>query len=77
MVPPQDALQGRLLWCLRRRSSAVRCVIYAEGLPVEVRVLQDDDVVLTERFPGEDFAVRWAELYGERLRQQGWRELAR
>lgn len=50
--------------------------MYTERLPVEVRVLQDEDVVLTERFPGEDFAVRWAQLYGERLRQQGWRELA-
>jgi len=33
-------------------------------------------VVLAELFPEEDLAVRWAEAYGERLRQQGWTERA-
>lgn len=65
---------ARVLWCLRRRSSDVRCVLYAEGLPVEVRILQDHDVVLAELFPEERLAVTWAKVYGERLRQQGWLE---
>jgi hypothetical protein len=47
-------------------------VLYAEGLPVEIQVLQDRDVVLTEMFPEEYLALRWADAYGERLRQQGW-----
>src|SRR5687767_3142968 len=71
-VPPD----ARVLWCLRRRSSDVRCVLYAAMMPVEVRILQDRDVVLAELFPEEDLAVRWAEAYGERLRQQGWTERA-
>ena len=62
----------RVLWCLRRRLSDVRCVLYAAGLPVEIQVLQDRDVVLTEMFPEEYLALRWADAYGERLRQQGW-----
>jgi len=63
---------ARVLWCLRRRLSDVRCVMYADGLPVEIQVLQDRDVVLTEMFPEEHLALRWADAYGERLRQQGW-----
>jgi len=46
--------------------------MYADGLPVEIQVLQDRDVVLTEMFPEEHLALRWADAYGERLRQQGW-----
>ena len=65
---------ARVLWCLRRRSSDVRCVLYATALPVEVKILQDRDVVLAEMFPEESLAVKWAKAYGERLRQQGWIE---
>jgi hypothetical protein len=50
-------------------------VLYATTLPIEVRILQDRDVVLAEMFPDEDLAVRWAKAYGERLRQQGWSEI--
>ena len=65
---------ARVLWCLRRRKSDVRCVIYPEALPVEVQVVQDRDVVLTERFQEELLAVTWARVYGDRLKQQGWFE---
>ena len=57
---------GRVLWCLRRRLSDVRCVMYAEGIPVEVQVLQDRDVLIRQMFPEERLAVGWAEVYGER-----------
>ena len=70
MVPPG----ARLLWCLRRRSANVSCVLYGSTLPIEVRVLQDRDVVLTEYFPEERLAEGWASIYGERLKQQGWIE---
>lgn len=73
MSTPLVSPDARVLWCLRRRSSDVRCVLYAT-LPVEVRVLQDRDVVLAEVFPEESLAVKWATAYGERLRQQGWTE---
>lgn len=63
---------ARILWCLRRRKSDVRCVIYPQAMPVEVQVVQDRDVVLTERFQEEWVAVSWAGAYSERLRQQGW-----
>jgi hypothetical protein len=63
----------RVLWCLRRRKSDVRCVIHA-GVPVEVRVLQDRDVVLTEQFAEEWIAMDWARVYADRLKEQGWFE---
>jgi hypothetical protein len=47
-------------------------VLDASRLPIEVRILQDRDVVLTEIFPAEELALKWARLYAERLRQQGW-----
>jgi len=63
---------ARVLWCLRRRKSDVRCVIYPRAMPVEVQVVQDRDIVLTERFQEEWLAVNWARVYGDRLKQQGW-----
>ena len=74
MPAPLVSPDARVLWCLRRRSSDVRCVLYANGLPVEVRILQDRDVVLAEVFPDEDLALKWSKIYGERLKQQGWIE---
>lgn len=65
---------ARVLWCLRRRTSDVRCVLFADAVPVEVRVLQDRDVVLTELFQEEWLAVNWAKVYAERLKEQGWRD---
>lgn len=65
---------ARLLWCLRRRQSDVRCVLYPSGLPVEVQILQDREVVLTEWFAEEFLALQWAREYGNRLRQRGWQE---
>jgi hypothetical protein len=62
------------LWCLRRRKSDVRCVIYPALVPVEVRVVQDTDLVLTEHFPEEWLAVNWAKIYAERLKLQGWND---
>lgn len=63
---------ARVLWCLRRRKSDVRCVLYASTMPVEVHVVQDRDVVLTEVFQEEWIALNWARAYSDRLRQQGW-----
>ncbi len=65
---------ARLLWCLRRRASDVRCILYPGGLPVEVRVVQDLDVVLTELFQDEWLALNWARAYANRLREQGWHD---
>jgi hypothetical protein len=48
----------------------------AGGAPVEVRILQDRDVVLTEVFAEEWLAENWARAYADRLRQQGWRDIA-
>jgi hypothetical protein len=43
-------------------------------MPVEVQVLQDRDVVLTESFPEEWIAMDWARIYGDRLKARGWYE---
>lgn len=65
---------ARVLWCLRRRKSDVRCVIFPQTTPVEVQVLQDRDLVITELFQEEWIAMNWARVYAERLRQQGWND---
>jgi hypothetical protein len=46
----------------------------SSALPVEVRILHGPDVILTEVFPAEELAVKWARLYRERLARQGWLE---
>jgi hypothetical protein len=43
-------------------------------MPIEVQILQDRDVVLTEVFPEERLALGWSRAYGDRLKQQGWRD---
>ena len=63
---------AKVLWCLRRRKSDVRCVIFASHVPVEVRVVQDTELVLTETFQEEWLALNWAKVYGERLKEQGY-----
>jgi hypothetical protein len=63
---------ARVLWCLRRRASDVRCVLFGGGPGAEVHVLQERDLVLRERFPSDADAVAWAEEYRLRLEQQGW-----
>lgn len=65
---------ARVLWCLRRRKSDVRCILKSNGMPVEVQVLQERDVVLTEIFQEEWIAENWARAYADRLRQQGWQD---
>ena len=65
---------ARVLWCLRRRKTDVRCVIFPLRVPVEVRVVQDTDLVLTETFQEEWLAVNWAKVYGDRLKEQGYQE---
>jgi hypothetical protein len=66
--------EARVLWSLRRRRSDVRCVMYPGTVPVEVRVMQDRDVVLTELFQEEQTAEKWASVYAARLKEQGWFE---
>jgi hypothetical protein len=44
-------------------------------LPVEVHVLHDRDVVVSEVFQEEWMAMNWARAYGERLRAQGWHDV--
>ena len=65
--------ESRLLWCLRRRTSDVRCVLFPQLHPIEVHVLQDRDLVIKEVFVEEGAALSWAYAYGDRLKQHGWR----
>jgi hypothetical protein len=66
---------ARVVWCLKRRATDVRCVVLSEGVPVEVCVLHGTDVVLTEIFQEEWMAMNWARAYRERLRVQGWNDV--
>jgi hypothetical protein len=63
---------ARVVWCLRRRSTDVRCIVHGKAIPVEVLVVHDRDVILTETFQEEWMALDWARVYGDRLRAQGW-----
>jgi hypothetical protein len=65
---------ARVLWCLRRRTTDVHCLLIGTGVPVEVRVVQDREVVLTELFQDEWIAENWAKAYSSRLREQGWQD---
>lgn len=75
MSTPTIQPDAQVLWCLKRRASDIRCVIYPHMMPVEIRVLQDRDVVLTETFPEEWLARNWARAYEERLKGQGWQDI--
>ena len=68
---------ARMLWCLRRSRSDIRCVVYPDGMPIEVQILQDRDVVLREQFPEEHLALKWAAAYGEQLKRRGWHDAPR
>ena len=69
-----DAVQpgARVVWCLKRRTTEVRCVVLAQGVPVDVQIVHGRDVVVTEIFQEEWMALKWARAYRERLRAQGW-----
>jgi hypothetical protein len=67
---------ARVVWRLRRRSTDVRCVLLSNGTPAEVQVVHGEDVVLTEIFQEEWMAMNWARAYRDRLRAQGWGDVA-
>jgi hypothetical protein len=66
---------ARVVWCMKRRATDVRCVLLSAAMPVEVHVVHDRDVVLTEMFQEEWMAMNWANAYRERLRVQGWNDV--
>ena len=63
---------ARVVWCLKRRSTDVRCVMMGGAMPVEVHVVHGSELVLSELFQEEGMALKWARAYRERLRAQGW-----
>ena len=66
---------ARVVWCLKRRSTDVRCVVLSQNAPVEVHVVHGPDVVLSEIFQEEWMAMNWARAYRDRLRAQGWQDV--
>ena len=66
---------ARVVWCMKRRTTDVRCVVLASGMPVEVQVVHGGDVIVTEMFQEEWMALNWARAYRERLRVQGWNDV--
>jgi hypothetical protein len=67
---------ARVVWCLRRRNTDVQCVVLSAGMPVEVHVVHGGEVVLTELFQEEWMAMNWTRAYRDRLRAQGWADVA-
>lgn len=63
---------ARVVWCLKRRSTDVRCVVMSQGMPVEVQVVHGPEIIVSEIFQEEWMALKWARAYRERLRAQGW-----
>jgi hypothetical protein len=75
-VPSISVQPGaRVLWCLRRRSADVRCVLVPVVSGVEIQVLQDRDLVLSEVFAEEELGLSWAQTFSQRLKAQGWTEV--
>ena len=66
---------ARVVWCLKRRTTDVQCLVLGHGMPVEIRVVHGRDVVVTEVFQEEWMALKWARAYRERLRAQGWNDV--
>jgi hypothetical protein len=66
---------ARVVWCLRRRIVDVRCLLSGR-VPVEVQIVHDRDVVVSEFFEEEWMAMNWARAYAERLRAQGWHDVS-
>ena len=66
---------ARVVWCLKRRTTDVRCVVMSQGMPVEVHVVHGPDVVVSEIFQEEWMAMKWARAYRERLHAQGWEDV--
>jgi hypothetical protein len=66
---------ARVVWCMKRRATDVRCVVFSDGMPVEIQVVHGRDVVVTEMFQEEWMALNWARAYKDRLRAQGWHDV--
>jgi hypothetical protein len=66
---------ARVVWCMKRRTTDVRCVLFAAGTPVEIQVVHGREVVVTEMFQEEWMAINWARAYRDRLRVQGWNDV--
>ena len=66
---------ARVLWCLRRRRTDVRCIVLAEGVPVEVHIVHDGDVVVMQVFQEEWMALNWARAYRDGLHGHGWHDV--
>jgi hypothetical protein len=52
----------------------VYCLLRKGANAVEVQILQDRDVVLTQHFQEEGPALRWASTYEQRLKDRGYGE---
>jgi len=63
---------ARVVWCLKRRATDVKCVVMPRGMPVELHVVHGTEVVVSEMFEEEWMALKWARAYRDRLRAQGW-----
>jgi len=66
---------ARVVWCLKRRATDVRCVVMSQRMPVELQVVHGPDVIVSEVFQEEWMALKWARAYRERLRAQGWQDV--
>ena len=66
---------ARVVWCLKRRSTDVRCVLIAQSIPVQVQVVHDREILVSEVFQEEWMALEWARAYRAGLRDLGWNDV--
>ena len=66
---------ARVVWCLKRRTTDVRCVVMAQAVPVELQVFHGPEIIVSEVFQEEWMALKWARAYRDRLRAQGWEDV--
>ena len=66
---------ARVVWCVKRRATDVRCIVMSQAVPVEVHVMHGPDIIVSEIFQEEWMALKWARAYRERLRAQGWQDV--
>lgn len=64
-----------VLWSLRVRGREVRCLRQPIGARIELRILMDDEVFLTESFPDASLTAARADEFRSAIESRGWHQI--